>query len=241
MTDLISSSLEAGVLTLTLGNGIAHPLSLPMIRALHGALDAPEARVIVIHGPGHIFCAGHDLKEIARHRAAPDRGAAFLTELFDACAALMIAIARSPVPVLAQVEGIATAAGLQLVAACDLAFAADSARFCLPGVRNGGFCTTPAVAVARAIGRKAVNDLLLSGEDRDAAWALRVGLVTEVHPPADLPGRVTAFARTLAGRNPAPIREGRACLSAHMELPLEQAYALAGPVMVRHFLDEGRL
>ncbi|MCB1344308.1 MAG: enoyl-CoA hydratase/isomerase family protein [Rhodobacter sp.] len=240
MTDLVSSALDAGVLTLTLGNGVAHPLSLPMIRALHGALDVPEARVIVIHGPGRIFCAGHDLKEIARHRADPDRGAAYLTALFDACAALMLAVAQCPVPVIAQFEGIATAAGLQLVAACDLAYAADTATVCLPGVRNGGFCTTPAVAVSRAIGRKAVNELLLTGEDRGADWALRVGLVNEVVPRDALGARVTEVAQGLAQRNAAPIRDGRACLSAHLALPLEAAYALATPVMVRHFLDENR-
>ena len=206
------------MLTLTLGNGVAHPLSLGMIRALHQAInDAvanPDVRVIVIDGPGHIFCAGHDLKEIARHRADDDGGRAYLNTLFEACADLMQAIARCPKPTIAAVEGIATAAGLQLVAACDLAFAADTATFCLPGVRSGGFCTTPAVAVARSVGRKALMELLLSGEDRGADWALRVGLVNEVLPVAELASRVETFARTLATRNPGPIREGKTCTMA---------------------------
>ncbi|MGA0925166.1 MAG: enoyl-CoA hydratase-related protein, partial [Lutimaribacter sp.] len=139
---LVAADLDDGVLTLTLGRAPAHPLSLALIEALHSALDAaaenPQARVMVLSGPGHIFCAGHDLKEIAAHRQDPDQGHAFLTQLFDACAQMMQRLASLPQPTIAMVDGIATAAGLQMAASCDLVFASDRASFCLPGVNNGG-------------------------------------------------------------------------------------------------------
>lgn len=242
---LLHQTRAEGVLTLTLDNGPAHPLNRALIGALHEAVSAaaddPEARVIVIHGPGRIFCAGHDLKEIARHRADPDQGLAYLTDLFTACAALMQAIAESPRPTIAMVEGIATAAGLQLVAACDLAFAAETAKVCLPGVRNGGFCTTPAVAVSRSVARKHLMELLLSGEDRGAVWALNAGLFNAVLPPDALAAHVQGFARTLAGRNPGPIAAGKTCTVAHLDAPLAEAYVAATTTMIGHFMDPGRL
>jgi enoyl-CoA hydratase/carnithine racemase len=243
--DLVSPSLSDGVLTLSLGNGKAHPLSAPMIAALHQAMDAananPDARVIVIHGPGHIFCAGHDLKEIARHRTDADNGRAYLTKLFEDCAAMMQAITFSAKPTIAMVDGIATAAGLQLVAACDLAFASEIATFCLPGVINGGFCTTPGVAVSRAVGRKYLMELLLSGVAKDADWALRAGLVNEVLPAADLAEHVSNFARLLATRNPGPIASGKTCTARHLDLSLPEAYAAATDTMIGHFMDPDRI
>ena len=242
--DLLTATQASGVLTLTLGNGRAHALSLALIDALHQAVRAaatdPEVRVIVIDGPGTIFCAGHDLKEIDRHRSDADGGAAYLTRLFEACAQLMIALSQSPKPTLARVAGIATAAGLQLVAACDLAYASEEARFCLPGVRNGGFCTTPAVAVSRAVGRKALMDLLLNGENRDAAWALRSGLLTDVVPAADLLARTEAVALRLAARNPRAITAGKTTTLAQQSEDLSTAYAMATPTMIGHFLDPER-
>ncbi len=243
--DLLAEDIRDSVRTLTLLNGKAHPLSSAMIAALHAALTRasadPATRVLVIAAPGHIFCAGHDLKEIARHRADPDQGRAFLTGLFDACAAMMLALARFPKPTIAMVNGIATAAGLQMVASCDLRFVSDRATFCLPGVVNGGFCTTPAVGVSRAISRGAVMELALSGEAMGADWALRTGLATRVMHPDALADATQAFAATLATRNPGPIAAGKAALDAHLGLTLEDAYALATPVMVSHFMDEGRL
>ena len=243
--ELVAGALDQGVLTLTLGRAPAHPLSRPMIAALHRQLDAaaidPAVRVIVLHGPGRIFCAGHDLKEIAARRADPDRGRAFLEALFAECAAMMLALARHPKPTIALVEGIATAAGLQLVAACDLAFATPAARVCLPGVQNGGFCTTPAVAVSRAIGRRRTMELALTGEAMGADWAQAAGLFTHILPESEALETTHRFAATLAGRNPGPIRAGKAALDAHLALDLAAAYDLATPVMVGHFMDDGRL
>lgn len=243
--DLVATTLADGVFTITLGNGKAHPLSAPMITALHGAIDTAnetaDARVIVIDGPGHIFCAGHDLKEIARRRADADDGQAYLTALFGDCAAMMQAVSFSAKPTIAQVGGIATAAGLQLVAACDLAFASHDASFCLPGVNNGGFCTTPAVAVSRAVGRKHLMELLLSGAVKDAAWGLRAGLVNDVTDPAELGARTMEFARTLASRNPGPIAAGKLTTLRHLDMDLASAYALATETMIGHFMDPARI
>ncbi len=243
--DLVGETLSEGVLTLTLGAPPAHPLSLEMIRALHGALgraalDA-QVRVIVIHGPGRIFCAGHDLKEIARHRADADRGRAFLERLFAACAQMMQAVTNAPQPTIAMVEGLATAAGLQLVAACDLAFAAPGAEFCLPGVNNGGFCTTPAVAVSRNLSRKHVMEMALSGERFDAEWARGAGLVNRIIPAERLAAEVTAFARRLASRHAPALALGKKTLHRQLEMPLEQAYAVATEAMIAHFMDPHRI
>ncbi|MEM8576763.1 MAG: enoyl-CoA hydratase-related protein [Pseudomonadota bacterium] len=240
---LIAQRLEDGVLHLALGAAPAHPLSHGMIRALDAALREAEAtaevRAVLLHGEGRIFCAGHDLKEMARHRSDPDRGEAFLTQLFEDCSAMMLRLARLPTPTIAAVEGIATAAGLQLMSACDVAIVGPQARFALPGVVNGGFCTTPAVAVSRVFGQKALMELALTGTPMDADWALRTGLVTRV--VEDPLAEAQAFAATLATRNPGPIAAGKAALHAHIGVPLEEAYAIATPVMVSHFLDEGRL
>lgn len=241
---LVDETLRNGVLTLTLGRPPAHPLSRAMIAALHAALgragQEDGVRVVVIRGPGRIFCAGHDLKEIARHRADADEGRAYVEDLFQACSAMMLEITRIPKPVIAMVEGIATAAGLQLVASCDLAYAAPGATFCLPGVQNGGFCTTPAVAVSRAIGRKAVMEMALTGAAYDADWALAAGLINRIVAADGLEEMVMDLARSLAGRNPGPVRLGKQTLHAHLGLSLEDAYALATPVMVDHFMDPGR-
>lgn len=245
MTHLIDSALDQGVLTLTLANGVAHPLSLAMIQALHDHLRAaalnPDIRVIILHGPGRIFCAGHDLKEIASHRNDPDQGRAYVTELFEKCSAMMQDITNAPQPVIALVEGIATAGGLQLVGACDLAFASPDARFCLPGVNNGGFCTTPAVSVSRNLSRKHIMEMALSGEVFDATWARENGLINRVLPEDELVDFTTEFSRKLATRNPRAIRDGKRALNQHLHLPLDQAYDLATQVMIGHFMDPQRI
>lgn len=244
-TDLIEATDSDQVRTLTLGAPPAHPLSLPMIRALHCALDAaaaePDINVVILSGPGHIFCAGHDLKEINRNRTTPDHGEAFLTTLFETCAQMMQTLAAFPKPIIAVVDGIATAAGLQLIASCDLAFASPQARLCLPGINNGGFCTTPAVGVSRSIGQKHLMELMLSGENQSAEWAMNAGLINRIIPSDSLYAETQKFAVKLATRNAGPIRAGKAAVQAQRALPLDQAYALATPVMVSHFMDPGRL
>ena len=242
--DLVATDLSEGLFTLTLMNGKAHPLSLSMIGAIQSALDAAlsddAARVILLHGPGPIFCAGHDLKEINRHASDDDNGVAFLGELFDACAEMMRTIAESPKPVIAVIEGIATAAGCQMAASSHMAFASEGALFQLPGVNNGGFCTTPAVGVSRSVQRKHLMELLFSGEMLDTDWALRAGLVNRVLPADEVVGAARDFAARLATRNPGPIQAGVKAINGHQPMNLDEAYGMARDVMISHFQDPRR-
>lgn len=240
--ELVRKAFTDGVLTLTLANPPANALSMALIGELHAAIDAaaddPLARVVLIAAQGHIFSGGHDLKEIAAHRASDaDGGRAYATELFARCSALMLAIARSPRPVIATVDGIATAGGCQLVAACDLAVASDRARFCTPGVNNGGFCTTPHVAIVRAIGRRAALEMALTGEMFSAADALRFGLVNRVFPAEGFAAQAHAFAAHIASRSAEAIAQGKPALHAQAEMNLEDAYRFATPVMVEGMLS----
>ncbi|MDP2495351.1 enoyl-CoA hydratase-related protein [Shimia thalassica] len=244
-TPLLGQSIRDGVLTLTLGAGKAHALSLEMLCSLNDALDAAEQddgiKVIVVYGPGSIFCAGHDLKEISRHRQDPDQGRAYLTQLIDQCSVVMTRLTKGAKPTLAMVEGIATAAGLQIVAACDLAFVSTQARFCLPGVHNGGFCSTPAVAVGRVLSRKHALEMAMSGATYDADWALDAGLVNRVVAPEALQETVHDFARTLAQRHAPAVSLGKQTFYEQIEHPLETAYEIAGAAMLDHFLDPTRI
>ena len=242
---LIATRQDGPVLTLTLGAAPAHPLSLGMIKALHAALDDAaanvDARLVVIEAPGQIFCAGHDLKEIARHRADGDNGNAYLTDLFTACGDMMQALVAMPQATLARVEGIATAGGLQLVASSDLALATENATFALPGVQNGGFCTTPSVAVSRVVGRKALMELALSGKPKDAAWALRNGLINDVLTPAEIDAWIADLGAALSQANPVAIAAGKRMTNAQLQMPLADAYSAATEVMIGHFMDPARI
>ena len=242
---LVTETLEEGVLMLTLGAGKAHALSSAMIAALNETLDRAgrddAVRVIVLHGPGHIFCAGHDLKEIARHRQDADQGESYLRKLFEDCAEMMQRLTTGPKPTIAVIDGIATAAGAQIVAACDLAFASERATFSLPGVNNGGFCSTPLVAVGRAISRKHAMDMALSGASYDASWAQSVGLINRIIPSNSLMDEVQTFAATLATRHAPAISSGKVSFHAQLEEPLAVAYARAGETMLDHFMDPFRI
>ena len=224
---------EAGVARLTLNRpGARNALSMPLMTALESELAAieadPSVRVVVIAGAGPAFCAGHDLKEV--------RGASHATHqaLFTQCSRLMQAITALRVPVIARVHGIATAAGCQLVATCDLAIAADTARFATPGVNIGLFCSTPMVALSRAVGRKQAMEMLLLGEMIDAATAVRQGLVNHAIPEAGLDAAVHALATKIAAKSPAILAIGKPAFYAQAELPLVEAYAYASGVMVRN-------
>lgn len=227
---------ESGIATLTLNRGPArNALSLALMAALHDALDAiaedRSVRVVVLRGAGPAFCAGHDLKEM---RALPGRAAA--AAVFSACSRLMLAITRLPQPAIAQVHGIATAAGCQLVATCDLAVCGAGARFATPGVDIGLFCSTPMVALSRAVPRKAALEMLLLGEPVGAEEALRIGLVNRVVPAADLDATVRAMAARIAEKSARVVAIGKAAFSAQGGLGLEEAYAVAAEVMTRNMM-----
>jgi enoyl-CoA hydratase/carnithine racemase len=227
---------RAGVTTLHLNRGDRYnPLSLPMIAALDAALVAVAAdkatRVVVLAAHGKGFCAGHDLAELRAH-ADP----AWQQRLFADCGRMMLRLTQLPQPVIARVHGIATAAGCQLVSMCDLAVAADTARFALPGVNVGVFCTTPAVGVARNIGRKRVMELMLTGEAIDAPTALQWGLVNRVVAAAELDAAVARFADLIVARSPAVIGEGKRAFYRQVEMPIAEAYDFAGQSMACNVL-----
>ena len=233
----VLSRVEEGVCRLTLNRGERYnPLSHGMIAALQAELARIGAdsaiRCVVLAAEGKGFCAGHDLKEL---RAHPDL--AWQQELFSTCNALMVSLTMLPQPVIARVHGIATAAGCQLVSMCDLAVAADTARFALPGVNVGVFCTTPAVGVGRNIARKRVMEMLLTGEPIDAATALAWGLVNRVVPAAEVDAAIGAFARTIVAKSARVIAAGKQAFYRQIDLGLSPAYDLAGGAMACSLLD----
>jgi enoyl-CoA hydratase/carnithine racemase len=233
---VLLAAREGGVLRLTLNrpaarNALSVALMTALARALERAAGDKECRVVVLAGAGPAFCAGHDLREL---RADPSRAAYERT--FAQCSELMLQIVRLPKPVIAEVHGIATAAGCQLVATCDLAVAADDARFATPGVDIGLFCSTPMVALTRAVGRKAAMEMLLTGELVGAATAMSLGLVNRVVPRAKLTGATMALAGQIAGKSALTLAIGKEAFYRQAELGLADAYGYAAEVMTRNML-----
>lgn len=220
--------------------GRRNALSLAMIGDLHGALCAAREeksiRAVILAGEGPAFSAGHDLKEIQAARAGADGGKAFFQTLMAACAEMMLEIVNMPIPVIAAVESVATAAGCQLVASCDLAIAGAEARFATPGVNIGLFCSTPMIALSRNVANKHAMEMLLTGEMIDAETAFRFGLVNRVVPA----GTALAWAQALAGqittKPAAVVAIGKEAFYRQREMPLKEAYAYAGEVMVTNML-----
>ena len=228
----IKQTQGGGLVTLSLNRGERfNPLSLSMITALECALDEiaedPSVRVIVLRGEGRGFCAGHDLLELSTFAG----DAAWQKRLFDSCNRVMLKITRLAQPVIARVHGIATAAGCQLVSMCDLAVADDSARFAMPGVNIGVFCSTPAVGVARNIGRKRSMEMLLTGDAIDAATALEWGLVNRVVSSEKLDDEIQRFVDRILARSGATIAIGKRTFYSQLESGLSGAYQLAGGAM----------
>ena len=225
-----------GIAWLTLNRPAArNALSIGLMDALVAELDAIEAesaaKVVVIGAAGPAFCAGHDLREL---RSRPERAAYQAT--FELCSRLMTRIVRLSKPVIARVHGVATAAGCQLVASCDLAVAAATARFATPGVNIGLFCSTPMVALSRVVGRKAAMEMLLTGELIDAARARELGLVNRVVPEAGLDAAVTALAGQIVAKSPLTLAIGKEAFYRQAEMGLDDAYAYASEAMTRNML-----
>jgi enoyl-CoA hydratase/carnithine racemase len=204
-------------------------LSLDHMRELAGCLDtigeARETQVVVLRGAGPAFCAGHDLSEMV------DRNPAFYRDLFDVCCELMETVQTIRQPVIAQVQGVATAAGCQLAATCDLVVASEDARFATPGVKIGLFCSTPMVALSRAIGQKRAMQMLLTGEFISAEEALTEGLVNKVVPAEELETTTRKLAGQIAEASPLVIGVGKGAFYRQLEMPIEQAYAYTKEVM----------
>jgi len=233
---LLLSSHSDGVVILTLNRPSArNSLSTGLMSALQAELDKIKnnnsVRVVVIEAAGEVFCAGHDLKEI---RANPGRPA--YEALFRQCAALMTGIVNLPQPVIAKVHGLATAAGCQLVASCDLAVASESARFCTPGVHIGLFCSTPMVALSRNVPRKAAMGMLLTGDTVNAETAREWGLVNQAVTDDELDKAVEELADKIAKKSPLTVKIGKKAFYSQLEMGLDDAYTYASQVMTENML-----
>jgi enoyl-CoA hydratase/carnithine racemase len=215
-------------------------LSDEMLAALHENLDAlaqdSGVRVITISGAGKAFCAGHDLRQMTDKRQAEDGGAAAFRDLFDRCAAVMARIQSMPQPVIAQVHGIATAAGCQLVATCDLAVAAEGTRFGVNGVNIGLFCSTPMVALSRNIHRKQAFEMLTTGTFIEAERAVELGLVNRVVPHEKLEEETAALAEQIAAKLGSAVKIGKEAFYNQIDMPVAEAYRYTGDVMVENML-----
>jgi enoyl-CoA hydratase/carnithine racemase len=215
-------------------------LSEELIAALHAAVAeigaSDSIRAVVITGAGSAFSSGHDLKELSSHRSDPDRGKAYFAEIMNACSRMMLSIVRSPKPVIAAVNGIATAAGCQLVATCDLAVAAHDARFATPGVNIGLFCSTPMVALSRNLSRKAAMEMLLLGDMVEAEDAKELGLVNRVVPADETVNAAVELGRRIAEKPKATLKIGKDAFYRQLEMTLDEAYAYASTVMVENML-----
>ncbi|MGD0190081.1 MAG: enoyl-CoA hydratase [Rhizomicrobium sp.] len=232
---------EGAVLRLTMNRTAArNALSEELMAALQSALDEagedPSVRAIVLGAEGPAFSSGHDLKEMTAHRNDADNGKAAFAALFAQCSRLMQTIVRHPVPVIAQVQGIATAAGCQLVASCDLAVASSVARFATPGVNIGLFCSTPMVALSRNVSRKAAMEMLLTGEMISAKEARRIGLINRVVDSEALPASAMSLAQQIASKPVATVKIGKEAFYNQLEMGLGAAYDYASQVMTENML-----
>jgi len=232
---------ERGVITLTLNrpqafNSLSEALLTALQQELDGVAEDESARVVVLAAAGKAFCAGHDLKEM---RSAPSL--AFYQKLFAQCGAMMLSVQRLKVPVIARVQGIATAAGCQLVAMCDLAVAASDARFAVSGVNLGLFCSTPSVALSRNLQRKAAFEMLVTGEFISAAQALDKGLVNRVASPDQLDAEVESLVASIVTKPPVAIALGKQLFYRQLETGIESAYEDAAQTMARNMMDDSAL
>lgn len=232
---------DSGVMRLTMGDILRrNALSLLMLDSLStelkDAADNPDIRVIILAATGPAFSAGHDLKEITAARATADKGQAFFQGLMKSCSTLMQLIVTHPKPVIAEVNGVATAAGCQLVASCDLAYASETSRFATPGVNIGLFCSTPMVALSRNTARKHAMEMVLSGEMIPASRAAEIGLINRAVPEHSLSAVVNQMAETIASKPGQTLKIGKRAFYEQAEMGLAQAYTHTSKVMVENLL-----
>ena len=243
MKEILQRQPYQGILRLTLNDPLTrNSLSDAMLAALAIALDEArqndQVRVVVIAAEGPAFCSGHNLKEITAHRQDEDQGKAYFSRLMAHCSALMQAIVHHPKPVIAEVQAVASAAGCQLVASCDLALASEQARFATPGLNIGLFCSTPMVALSRNVSRKHAMEMLLTGDMISAAQAERIGLINRVVATQLLRSSVDDIAARIAGKSKAVTKIGKEAFYRQIDMPLADAYDYAAHVMVENLLIE---
>ena len=239
--NILLKEQDEGILRLTLNDAARrNALSEIMLTELGAAFAAASkdrsVRVVILAANGPAFCAGHDLKEITAGRTSPKNGKDYFAKIMAMCSGVMQAIVNCPKPVIAEVTGVATAAGCQLVASCDLAIAADSAKFSTPGVHIGLFCSTPMVALSRNVARKHAMEMLLTGDMTSAARAAEIGLINRAVPEDALRGVTLEMARNIASKSSYTLAIGKTAFYAQSEMPLSEAYEYASKVMVENLL-----
>ncbi len=238
---ILQKNVHDSVATLTLNSpGNLNALSEAMIDTLHGELDeiarSGTVRCVILKGSGNAFCAGHDLKELTQGRQSEDGGKDYFHAIFKKCSAMMRGILEMPQPVIAQVHGVAAAAGCQLVATCDMAVASADARFGVNGVNIGLFCSTPMVALSRNIPRKQAIEMLTTGRFVSADEALKLGLINKVAPSGALDNETAALAVKVASKLQAAVKIGKRAFYDQLQMPIDQAYDHTGGVMVENML-----
>ncbi len=241
--DILLNELTDGVLRLTLNddqrrNALSVDMLSQITDALASAANDTSVRVIVLAASGPVFCAGHDLKEMTAARNEQDGGEAFFEQLFETCASVMQIIVRHPKPIIAEVGGVATAAGCQLVASCDLAIAAESAQFATPGVNIGLFCSTPMVALSRNVSHKHAMEMLLLGEMLNAEKALEIGLINRVVPKSELTQVTNSIAGAIAAKSSKTVAIGKRAFYEQAEMSLADAYMYTSKIMAKNMLSE---
>ena len=239
---LLEEFIANGVYRLTLNdakkrNALSEEMMAKLKSSLTDATDNKSIRVIIIAGNGPAFCSGHDLKQMTAGRDSDDQGLAYFKKVFASCSELMQMIVEHPKPIIAEVSGVAAAAGCQLVACCDLAVAGKSARFITPGVNIGLFCSTPMVALSRNVSNKAAMEMLLTGEMVSADKAEHIGLINRVTDDADLKQETTALAELIASKSSLTLKIGKEAFYKQKDMPLSEAYDFASKVMVDNMLE----
>jgi enoyl-CoA hydratase/carnithine racemase len=242
MSFVLQDTAAPGVVRLTLNDDATrNSLSTGMMTALQTALEVCDGNhrvgAIIIAANGKVFSSGHNLKELTARRSDADAGHDYFVSVFGQCAKLMTSISHHRCAIIAEVDGLASAAGCQLVAACDLAYASPGAGFCTPGVSIGLFCSTPMVPLSRNVASKHAMEMLLLGKVHDATYAARIGLVNAVIPQTELRSHVAEVASHIAGKSMAAVRYGKRLFHDQSALALEDAYSLASAVMTRNMLD----
>lgn len=219
-------------------NALSETMIETMTNELAELATDQNIRAVTLKGAGKAFCAGHNLKEMTAGRQTEDGGAAYFNELFASCSKMMLAINKLPQPVIAQVHGIATAAGCQLVATCDLAVAAEGTKFGVNGVNIGLFCSTPMVALSRNINRKKTFEMLVTGDFIEASEAKELGLINRAVPEAELEAETNRLATQIASKLGSAVRVGKEAFYNQLQMPLADAYAYTGDVMATNMLDK---
>ena len=239
---LLEEFIANGVYRLTLNdakkrNALSEEMMAKLKSSLTDATDNKSIRVIIIAGNGPAFCSGHDLKQMTAGRDNDDQGLTYFKKVFASCSELMQMIVEHPKPIIAEVSGVAAAAGCQLVACCDLAVAGKSARFITPGVNIGLFCSTPMVAMSRNVSNKAAMEMLLTGEMVSADKAEHIGLINRVTEDADLKQETKALAELVASKSSLTLKIGKEAFYKQKDMPLSEAYDFASKVMVDNMLE----